>query len=64
LYSHDISNNFVLDRQIDDSQGLCFCFQKLSTWTTINTNGVDVVIPNIEPLDVVKEEACTIHNVP
>jgi len=39
---------------------LCFCFQRLSTWTTINTNGVDVVIPNIEPLDVAKEEAYTI----
>jgi hypothetical protein len=41
-------------------KALCFCFQRLSTWTTINTNGVDVVIPNIEPLNVVKEKACII----
>jgi hypothetical protein len=41
-------------------KALCFCFKRLSTWTTINTNGVDVVIPNIEPLNVAKEEAYTI----
>ncbi len=38
---------------------LRFCVLRLSTWAIVNTDGVDVVIPNIKPLDIVEEKACT-----
>jgi hypothetical protein len=41
-------------------KALHFCFQKLSTWIVVNVGDVDDVIPNIEPPNVEKEEACTI----
>jgi hypothetical protein len=38
-------------------KSLGYCFLRLSNWAIVNTDGVDVVTIEIEPLDITYEKA-------